>query len=134
MRTLIVELAGRGHTVLLSSHLLGEVQEICDRVGVIAHGRLLAENTVAELCGASGVFVRGEPVDQALAVAMHVAGDEGVRLLDGGVHVDLVAERAPELARELVSSGVDIQEIRPSERSLEDVFFEMTDGERLDGE
>ena len=128
MRTLIVELAGQGHTVLLSSHLLGEVQEIRDRVGVIAHGRLLAENTVAELRGASGVFVRGEPVDHALAVAMHAAGDEGVRLLDGGMHVDLVADREPELARELVSPGVDIQEIRPSERSLEDVFFELTDG------
>jgi hypothetical protein len=44
------------------------------------------------------------------------------------VYVDLVVERAPELARELVSSGVDIQEIRPSERSLEDAFLEMTDG------
>jgi ABC-2 type transport system ATP-binding protein len=128
MRRLIVEMAGHGRTVLLSSHLLGEVQEICHRVGVIAHGRLLAESTVADLRGASGLFVRGEPVDQALVVAMHVAGDDGVRLLDGGMHVDLVVERAPELARELVSSGVDIQEIRPSERSLEDVFLEMTDG------
>jgi len=128
MRKLIVEMAGHGRTVLLSSHLLGEVQEICDRVGVIANGRLLAEGTVTELRGGSGLFVRGEPVDVALAVAMHVAGEGGVRQLDGGVYVDLLVERAPELARELVSSGVDIQEIRPSERSLEDAFLEMTDG------
>ncbi|HEU4540372.1 MAG TPA: ABC transporter ATP-binding protein [Jiangellaceae bacterium] len=135
MRTLIVELARQGQTVLLSSHLLGEVQEICDRVGVISRGRLLAESTVADLRGASTVFVRAEPIDRTLAVAMQVAGDDAVRLQDGGVHLDLDAARVPELARELVSSRVDIQEIRPSsERSLEDVFFEMTSADRPDGE
>jgi ABC-2 type transport system ATP-binding protein len=131
MRRLIVELAQQGQTVLLSSHLLGEVQENCDRVGVIAHGRLIAESTVAELRGASTVHVRAEPVDRTLAVAMQVAGDDAVRLQDGGVQLDLAAISVPELARALVTSGVDIHEIRPSERSLEDVFFEMTAASRL---
>ncbi|HEX6337646.1 MAG TPA: ABC transporter ATP-binding protein [Jiangellaceae bacterium] len=133
MRRLIVELAQQGQTVLLSSHLLGEVQEICDRVGVIVHGRLIAESTVAELRGASTVLARAEPIDGTLAAAMRVAGDDAVRLQDGGVHLDLDARRVPELARELVTAGVDIHEIRASERSLEDVFFEMTAGERGDG-
>ena len=133
MRRLLVELAEQGQTVLLSSHLLGEVQEICDRIGVISRGRLLAESTVAELRGASTVLVRAEPIDRTLAAAMQVAGDDAVRLQDGGVHLDLEAGRVPELARELVTAGVDIHEIRSSERSLEDVFFEMTAGERWDG-
>jgi ABC-2 type transport system ATP-binding protein len=133
MRRLIVELARQGQTVLLSSHLLGEVQEICDRVGVISRGRLLAESTVAELRGASTVLVRAEPIDRTLAAAMQVAGDDAVRLQDGGVHLDLEAGRVPELARELVAAGVDIHEIRSSERSLEEVFFEMTAGDRSDG-
>jgi ABC-2 type transport system ATP-binding protein len=133
MRRLIVELAQQGQTVLLSSHLLGEVQEICDRVGVIARGRLLTESTVAELRGASSVFVRAEPVDRTLAAAMQVAGDDKVRLQSGGVQLDLAAGRVPELARELVTAGVDVHEIRPSERSLEEVFFELTAGEPWDG-
>src|SRR3954452_24049470 len=52
MRALLVDVAAGGQTVLLSSHLLAEVQEICDRVGIISGGRLLAEGTVADLRGA----------------------------------------------------------------------------------
>jgi ABC-2 type transport system ATP-binding protein len=132
MRTLIVDLARQGQTVLLSSHLLSEVQEICDRVGVIAGGRLLTESTVADLRGAATVYVRAEPADRVLAVTMQLAGDDAVYLQDDGVRLDLDGSRVPELARALVSSGVDIQEIRSSERSLEDVFFELTSGERVD--
>ena len=58
MRALLVDLAAGGQTVLLSSHLLAEVQEICDRVGVIAGGRLLVESTVAELRGGDRVRLR----------------------------------------------------------------------------
>ncbi|TDD67184.1 ABC transporter ATP-binding protein [Jiangella aurantiaca] len=126
MRKLVVDLAEQGQTVLLSSHLLAEVQEICDRVGVIAHGRLLAESTVAELRGASTLLVRAQPVELALSVSMQVAGDDAVQLTDAGVRLELPEDRAPELARALVAAGADIHEIRPSERSLEDVFFEMT--------
>jgi ABC-2 type transport system ATP-binding protein len=61
MRDLIRKLAARGSTVLLSSHLLGEVQQLCDRVGVIAGGRLRTESTVAELRGASSLLLRAEP-------------------------------------------------------------------------
>ena len=57
MRALIRELGSRGHTVLLSSHLLGEVQQVCDRVGVISRGELIAESTVAELRGEAGLLV-----------------------------------------------------------------------------
>ncbi|PZF79422.1 ABC transporter ATP-binding protein [Jiangella anatolica] len=126
MRELVVDLAEQGQTVLLSSHLLAEVQEICDRVGVIAHGRLLAESTVAELRGAGTLLVRAQPVERALAVAMRVAGDDSVQLTDAGIRLDLPEDRAPEMARALVAEGLDVHEIRPSERSLEDVFFELT--------
>ena len=79
MRALVVELARGGQTVLLSSHLLAEVQEICDRVGVINGGKLLRESTVAELRGETTLRVRATPGRPALAVAMRVAGDDGVR-------------------------------------------------------
>ncbi|ACQ82319.1 ABC transporter related [Beutenbergia cavernae DSM 12333] len=126
MRALIVDLARQGQTVLLSSHLLGEVQEISDRVGVISGGRLLAESTVAELRGGRGLFVHAEPGVQALDVATRLAGDGAVHAVDGGLRLDVDPARAPDVAHALVTAGVDVHEIRPLERSLEDVFFELT--------
>jgi ABC-type multidrug transport system ATPase subunit len=125
MRGLIVDLARGGQTVLLSSHLLAEVQEICDRVGVINRGRLLSESTVAELRGGATLRVLGLPVDRTLAVVMRVAGDDAVKL--DGDHVVLTNRTsAPEITRALVADGIDVHEVTTTERTLEEVFFEMT--------
>ena len=113
--------------MLLSSHLLGEVQEICDRVGVIAGGRLLVESTVADLRGATAIRLVAEPLDRALAVAMRLAGDDAVEV-DGRRCCGCPPRpaQAPELARALVGAGVDVTELTTVERSLEDVFFDLT--------
>ncbi len=131
MRWLIGALAQGGTTVVLSSHLLAEVQEICDRVGVISGGRLLRESTVAELRGGTLLQVRATPPETALAVARRMAGDNGVRVVENRGDVDtlvldLPPSAAPEVARVLVAEGLDLLEIAPLERSLEEVFFEMT--------
>ena len=127
MRALIVDLARGGQTVLLSSHLLAEVEEICDRVGVIARGRLLVESTVSALRGGRRLRVVATPVDRALAIAMRVAGEDAVRLERDAVLVDVPPERTPAIVRALVTEGLDVHEATVTERSLEDVFFEMTD-------
>jgi ABC-2 type transport system ATP-binding protein len=127
MRALIVDLAKGGQTVLLSSHLLAEVEEICDRVGVIARGRLLVESTVSELRGGRRLRVVGAPLDRALATAMRVAGEDAVQLDGSAVLVEAAPERMPEVVRALVTEGVDVHEATVSERTLEEVFFEMTD-------
>ncbi|MBM0127986.1 ATP-binding cassette domain-containing protein [Pimelobacter simplex] len=127
MRALVVDLARGGQTVLLSSHLLAEVQEICHRVSVIHDGRLLREGGVADLRGGVSLRVRATPEPEALAVAMRLAGDDGVRRdTDGGLLLTLPADRAPDVTRALVGAGVDVHEITAAERSLEEVFFEMT--------
>ena len=126
MRSLIVDLARGGQTVLLSSHLLDEVQEICDRVGVINKGRLLRESTVADLRGGASLVVRGHPVEDTLAVAMEIAGEDAVQLDGNDVLLDVTPERAPDLTRALVARGVDVHQIGSAERTLESVFFEMT--------
>jgi ABC-2 type transport system ATP-binding protein len=146
MRKLVVSLARGGQTVLLSSHLLAEVQDICDRVGVINNGLLLRESTVAELRGATSLRIRATPADRALEVARRLAGEASARpavtsgqrdpergngLADSMI-LDLPAASAPEINRALVAAGIDVYEIAPVERSLEEVFFEMTTREPVE--
>jgi ABC-2 type transport system ATP-binding protein len=127
MRDLIRRLAGQGRTVLLSSHLLGEVQQLCDRVGVIADGRLLTESTVTELRGASSLLVRAEPLPLAEQVlAATLGGADLRRTADGELQVTTRPDRTPELVRALVAAGVDVREVRSFERTLEEAFFELT--------
>ncbi|MEV4154261.1 ABC transporter ATP-binding protein [Nocardia salmonicida] len=125
MRTLITDLAADGHTVLLSSHQLTEVQEICHRVGVISGGRLLAESTVSELRGTATLLLRAQPVDVALD-AVRAVTDAPARAGVDGIRVETSAAMAPEVARAVVSAGADLLELRVDEKSLEEVFFEMT--------
>jgi ABC-2 type transport system ATP-binding protein len=127
MRELVRRLADQGRTVLLSSHLLGEVQQICDRVGVIDNGRLLTESTVAEFRGASSLLVRADPVTLAEQVIRSTLGAVDARRTgDGGLLVVAAPDRNPELVRALVRAGVEVHEIRSVDRSLEEAFFEMT--------
>ncbi|MDP9244602.1 MAG: ATP-binding cassette domain-containing protein, partial [Chloroflexota bacterium] len=65
MRDVIRELAQGGKTVLLSSHLLAEVEQVCDRIGIIHHGKLLLEETVGEVRGSSRLLVRATPLAEA---------------------------------------------------------------------
>ncbi|MGH3355486.1 MAG: ABC transporter ATP-binding protein, partial [Nocardioidaceae bacterium] len=129
MRDLLRRVVDQGQTVLLSSHLLGEVQQICDRVGVITDGRLVTESTVADLRGAGSVLVRAEPIGEARATIAREHGEETVSIQpDGSLHVAVATTRTADLARALVTAGLDLHEIRPVERTLEEVFFEMTNG------
>jgi ABC-type multidrug transport system ATPase subunit len=128
MRALIRSLADGGQSVLLSSHLLGEVEQICDRVGVISNGELLTESTVADLRGRASVLVRAEPLARAAEVAQRVTG-AAAAIVDGTVRVALDPARAGEVVRALVEAGVTVTEVRPQGRTLEDVFFELTGGE-----
>jgi ABC-type multidrug transport system ATPase subunit len=127
MRALIVDLAHGGQTVLLSSHLLAEVEEICDRVGVISAGRLLVESTVSELRGGRRLRIVATPLGRALEVVTRIVGEERVGTDGDAVLLDVPAERTPEVVRDLVTERLDVLEVGMSERTLEDVFFEMTE-------
>jgi len=129
MRRLIKEVGQGDRTVLLSSHLLGEVEQICDRVGVISNGRLVKQSSVQELLGEEGVLVRAQPIDQAEAVLTRMFGPQAVTRQDGALHLKTKPEHAVDINRELIVAGVTVSELRPFERSLEEVFFQLT-GER----
>jgi ABC-2 type transport system ATP-binding protein len=131
MRAMLRRLGSGGHTVLLSSHLLGEVQQVCDRVGVISQGKLLRQGTVAELRGHGSLRVAAEPLHQARRVAERLFGPERVRVHNGTLRLDVDDDQAPRVNRELVCAGVAVRSLGWHQRSLEDLFFELT--ARTDG-
>jgi len=127
VRRLITELGKGDRTVLVSSHLLGEVEQMCTRIGVIQKGKFVAEGTIDELRGDASLTIRAEPVETAMKVLSAEAGADHVTLLpDGTFSLKVDLKRTAELNRKLVQAGVDVSDLHASERSLEEVFIELT--------
>jgi ABC-type multidrug transport system ATPase subunit len=119
---------GRGRrTVLLSSHLMTEVEQICDRVGVISRGTLVGEGTVDELRGRESLWLRADPLDEAERLVRGLRGIEEVDRVDGGLRVATDVAAAPVINRALVEAGIAVGELRPERASLEKVFLELTE-------
>ena len=93
MRVLLRRLGSGGRTVLLSSHLLGEVQQVCDRIGVLSRGRLL-RGTVAELRGQGALLVTARPLEQTHAVARRLLGPDRVAVQDGALRLEAEPDQA----------------------------------------
>ena len=130
MRALIRRLGSGDRTVLLSSHLLSEVEQVVDRVGVISHGSLIVEGAVDEIRGRGSVLVRAEPLSAARERVERLLGSERVEVVDGTLRLDSDPARLSQINRELVLAGVAVSELRPVERTLEDVFLELTGEEK----
>jgi ABC-2 type transport system ATP-binding protein len=107
VRALLEELRGRGVAVLLNSHLLSEVELVCDRVAIIARGGLVAAGTPAELAHAGGVEVETA---------------SGRR-----VFADAVRDDAPRIVRELVAAGEEVYGVRVITSTLEDAYLEAVE-------
>ncbi|HEX6313137.1 MAG TPA: ATP-binding cassette domain-containing protein [Acidimicrobiia bacterium] len=130
IRDLVRRLGSEGRTVFVSSHLLGEVQQMCDRVAIVAGGRLVTEGPVGEVLArgrGKRLIVKAQPLDGALATlrAAHVpAAADGDRIL-----VELAPDEAARVTRVLADSRIYVSELRPEEVDLETVFLELTGGE-----
>ncbi len=105
VRALIERLRARGTTVFLNSHLLGEVERVCDRVCIVDRGRVVAEGAVGALTGET----RGARV----------------RLDDGWHEYDVAADEIPELVARLVREGARIHAVEPKQTTLEDRFIAL---------
>ena len=125
-RELITRLGQGQRTVLLSSHLLDEVEQVCTRVGVINKGRMVAEGNLDEIRGGSRIVIRAEPATKALAVLVELFGDRVAVGPDGAFILRVESNRTAEITQRLVSAGVGVTELRSVERSLEEVFMELT--------
>ena len=130
MRTFIRVLGRGGRTVLLSSHLMTEVEQICDRVGVIRAGRLVGEGTVHELRGRESLRVRAQPLDAAERLLATLPEVEDVAAVDGGLRVTADPAAAAAINQALVQAGIAVSELRPEQASLEEVFLELTQSEK----
>jgi ABC-2 type transport system ATP-binding protein len=123
MRDLLRGHAARGGTVLLSSHLLGEVEHTVDRLLVIGGGRIVADGPVASLLGSDGVVVRAaDPA--ALAADLRTAGFHVERRDDGAL---VVPGAEPAAVGAVAAAGAHVLvDLRPVQRGLEDLFFQLT--------
>jgi ABC-2 type transport system ATP-binding protein len=127
MRQLLRTLTGQGRTVLLSSHLLGEVQQVCDRVAVVSGGRLVVESDVGDLLGLASLVVEAEPLAEALAVVAELLGPDRVTVVDGALRLEAGAGDTARVNRALVLAGVDVTGLRRQARTLEEVFLQVTE-------
>ena len=126
MRGFIRSLGQEGRTVILSSHLMPEVEQVCDRVGVIRRGALVREGTVDELRGASTLRVRAHPLQQAARLASTLRHVDSVTTGDGVLRITTNPEAAAEINTALVGAGISVSELRAERASLEEVFLDLT--------
>jgi ABC-type multidrug transport system ATPase subunit len=126
MRSFIRRLGHGRRTVLLSSHLMAEVEQVCDRAGVISRGVLLKEGTVDELRGESVLRVVARPLAEARHVVEGLPEVESVATVDGALRVTTDLAAAPVINRVLVNAGIAVSELVADRASLEEVFLELT--------
>ncbi len=128
MREVLRRYAATGRTVVISSHLLAEVEQTCSHVVIVNKGRTIASGTVADLVSASGEMVFGvvDPAEAARAVVTlgSLDGVGAVATTAGGIQVDM-ADVTPAVAlRALLDEGIDVTSAAPRNR-LEDVFLDL---------
>ena len=127
VRMLLRSLGDEGRTVFVSSHILSEVQAMCDRVAILARGRCVTSGPVDDVLsagGPQGLIVKVVDLAAGLAV-LHRAGIPAT--MDGtAIRVELPPAEAERVSRELATTGLYVTELRPQEVSLETVFLELT--------
>jgi ABC-2 type transport system ATP-binding protein len=134
VRDLIRSLRDRGTAVLLNSHLLGEVEQVCDQVVILDRGRIVHSGALADLAPGAEVRVSLERIDdEALAI---LQGFGTITARDGDTALVALDDMAavPALAASLVQRGKGLRALVPLQRSLEDVFVDLVgsgDGEGL---
>ena len=130
VRGLIRGLAGENRTVILSSHLLNEVEQVCDSVAILSHGRLIAEGDVAELLqerGGPQVRLRTTDNSKAWEILNALAWVDGVSADNGYLVAGVESDRSWEITAALSRNEVYVAEMIPAQMSLEQYFLNVTD-------
>jgi len=130
MRALMKRLKDEGHTVLISSHVLHEIEQICDRIVIMNRGRIVVQGRVPDLLGVGAIEVRVARAAEAEAVLSHVPWITGITRDDERLRVNAPIERAADVNRVLAEHDLYSYGIQPQEQSLEQYFLDVTGGER----
>jgi ABC-2 type transport system ATP-binding protein len=130
-RDMIRGFVAEGRTVLLSSHLLDEVEKICDEVAIVDQGKVVAQGLIAELAatGKQTILIATSDDEQALAILSEHRAVESVTTESAGMRVTLDPESdaaGDDISRRLVLAGLAIRRFEPARRSLEQRFLEIT--------
>jgi ABC-2 type transport system ATP-binding protein len=130
MRAMVRRLAGEGMTVLLSSHLLAEVEELCNRVAIVRSGRIAYEGRLEDLkrCAGAGYRLRTSDQQRAEAIAAEETGIHDLRRDGADLHFTADEESVGRLSLALAARGVGTLALIPETVSLESLFFRLTEG------
>jgi ABC-2 type transport system ATP-binding protein len=136
MRDLVRRLASDGITVLLSSHLLGEVEELCNRVAIIRKGRIVYEGQLQDLLAtaATGYRLRSPEPDRARALVLNQPGIREVVSVDGALRFQAEEDAVAALSIALGQARIGVTALVPETASLEELFLGMTEGEQTGSE
>jgi ABC-2 type transport system ATP-binding protein len=129
MRDLLRSYANRGGTVLLSSHLLHEIEVIADDIVMIGNGRIVSHGTKTELLHTAGTVVRAAGLNR-LRVALTAAGITASTSDDGALRADVVPSLVGKVAQE---AGIALTELRTADAGLEDRFLKLTATSQREG-
>ena len=127
MRRLVGRLSSEGITVLLSSHLLAEVEELCNRVAIIRSGKIAFEGRLEDLRAGGGTRYRLRTTD--LERARAVLQPREVEIEHDELTFTASEDEVAALSRELVAAGLGITALVPERLSLESLFFELTEND-----
>jgi len=131
IRELISQLGEQGKTIFLSSHLLHEVEQVCNHVAVLNKGRVITQGPVDELLHRGKMLqVRVSDTDAAVALLMDVEWIKTIETEEGIIFVEAEEERFPDINEMLVKAGIRISEMKKSTESLEDFFLEAIEEEK----
>ena len=134
-RQLFRDLAAHGKTIFVSSHLLSEVEQMCDEVAILKEGRLIAQGEVGDLMNRKeGLLLRATDQDRAATVLGGLSWVKSVRADDdGSLLIEAPLDLAAEVSRALAAHEVWVAELRPQESTLEQFFLEVTGEAKTDG-
>lgn len=134
MRELVRRLAGEQITILLSSHLLNEVEELCNRVAIIRRGRVVYDGALRELLATaqSGYRLRASEPERARMVCLAQPGVEDVAVADGDIRFKADEDAVGMLSIALGQARIAVTTLVPETASLEELFLKLTGGESSD--
>jgi ABC-2 type transport system ATP-binding protein len=132
VRKVIGDLHAAGSTVLVSSHLLSEIEATCTHVAVLHRGTVVAQGELAELLQSDSTALQVTTSDVDTALNVLRAARISARPTEEGVRVELIGTTAPVIFRTLVEAGVEIHEAVRQRTGLEELFARLTEAEESD--